>query len=224
MKIEFACDGRKCEGYLAVPKAGKGPGVVVLQEYWGLVPHIKAIADRFAAEGFTALAPDMYHGRTTTKPDEAGRMMMALDVPKAAEDLRGAIDFLRMHAACSSPTVGTVGFCLGGQLSLFAACVHPDAVGACVDFYGIHPNVKPDLTRLEAPVLGFFAEKDTYVDAAAVKDLADRLTKAGKKHRFHTYPGVNHAFFNDTRPEVYDAAAAADAWKKTIAFFRANVK
>jgi len=223
MNVEFPCDGRKTRGHLAVPKSGRGPGVVVIQEYWGLVPHIAQLADRFAAEGFVALAPDLYHGRHTTNPDEAGRLMMALDVPKAAEDLRGAIDFLRARPECSSKKVGTVGFCLGGQLSLFAACVHPDAVGACVDFYGVHPNVKPDVTKLQAPVLGFFAEKDAYVNAAVVKDLSDRLTKAGKKHEFKTYAGVNHAFANDTRPEVYDAKATADAWAKTVAFFRKNL-
>lgn len=224
MKVEFPCGGRKSNGYLAVPKSGKGPGVIVIQEWWGLVPHITNLADRFAAEGFTALAPDLYHGRSTKDSSEAGRLMMGLDVPKVAEDLRGAIDFLRARPECSSKKVGTVGFCLGGQLSLYAACVHPDAVGACVNYYGIHPNVKPDVTKLQAPVLGFFAEKDGSVNAAAVKDLADRLTKAGKKFEFKTYAGANHAFFNDTRPEVYDAAAAADSWRRTLAFFRANVK
>jgi carboxymethylenebutenolidase len=224
MQVEFPCDGRRVKGHLAVPKSGKGPGVVVIQEWWGLVPHITQLADRFAAQGFVALAPDLYHGRATKNPDEAGRMMMGLDVPQVAQDLRGAIDYLRARPECASKKVGTVGFCLGGQLSLFAACVHPDAVGACVNYYGIHPNVKPDVAKLAAPVLGFFAEKDASVNAAAVKDLSDRLTKAGKKHEFKTYAGVNHAFFNDTRPEVYDAKAAADSWAKTVAFFRANLK
>jgi carboxymethylenebutenolidase len=223
MDVEFACDGRKTSGHLAVPKAGKGPGVLVLQEWWGLVPHIREVCDRFAEEGFTALAPDLYHGRSTKDPDEAGRMMMGLDVPKLAEDLRGTIDFLRARPECSSQKVGTVGFCLGGQLSLFAASIHPDSVGACVNFYGIHPNVKPDLSRLAAPVLGLFAEKDAYVNAAAVADLARRLDAANRSYEFTTYPDVDHAFFNDTRPEVYDLAAAEDAWKKTVAFLRKNL-
>ena len=223
MQVEFPCAGRPVKGHLAVPRSGCGPGVIVLQEWWGLVPHIVKLADRFAAEGFTALAPDLYHGRCATTPDEAGRLMMALDVPQVAEDLRGAVDFLRGRPECSSEKVGTVGFCLGGQLSLFAACVHPDAVGAVIDFYGVHPNVKPDLTKLAAPMLGFFAEKDAYVNAAVVADLAARLTAAGKRHEFHTYPGVNHAFFNDTRPEVFDSDAAADSWRRTTAFFRSNL-
>ncbi len=224
MQVEFACGAHQTKGHLALPKSGRGPGVIVIQEWWGLVPHITRLANRFAAEGFVALAPDLYHGRCTTNPDEAGRLMMALDVPKLAEDLRGAVDFLRARPECSSKKIGTVGFCLGGQLSLFAACVHPDAVGACVDFYGVHPNVKPDVSRLQAPVLGFFAGKDGFVNAAVVSELSERLTKAGKKHEFKTYSDVNHAFFNDTRPEVHDAKAAADSWAKTVSFFRANLK
>ena len=224
MQVEFACDGRKTKGHLAVPKAGKGPCVIVLQEWWGLVPHITNLADRFAAEGLVALAPDLYAGRSTTNPDEAGRLMMALDVPKVAQDLRGAIDFLRARPECSSKMVGTVGFCLGGQLSLFAACAHPDAVGACVNYYGVHPKVKPDLAKLLAPVLGFFGEKDASVNANVVGDLDARLTAAGKSHEFRTYPGANHAFFNDTRPEVFDAKAAQDSWTRTLAFFRTNLK
>ena len=224
MKVEFQCGAHTTTGHLAVPKSGKGPGVIVIQEWWGLVPHITQLADRLAAEGFVALAPDLYHGRSTKDPDEAGRLMMGLDVPQVAQDLRGAIDFLRARPECATKKVGTVGFCLGGQLSLFAACVHADAVGACVNYYGIHPNVKPDVTKLAAPVLGFFAEKDAYVNGPAVKELGDRLTKAGKKHEFKTYAGVDHAFFNDTRPEVYDAKAAADSWKRTLAFFRANLR
>lgn len=224
MQVEFQCGAHATNGHLAVPKSGKGPGVIVLQEWWGLVPHITQLADRLAAEGFTALAPDMYHGRCATNPDEAGRLMMGLDVPQVAEDLRGAIDFLLARPECSSKNVGTVGFCLGGQLSLFAACVHPDAVGACVNYYGVHPNVKPDVTKLKAPVLGFFAEKDAFVNAQVVSELSSRLDAAGKKHEFKTYPAVNHAFFNDTRPEVFDASAAADSWSRTVAFFRANLR
>src|SRR5258706_3926961 len=172
MQVQFPCDGRQSEGWLAVPKSGKGPGVIVVQEWWGLVPHITKLADRFAAEGFTALAPDLYHGRSTKDPDEAGRLMMGLDVPKVAQDLRGAIDFLRTRPECSSKKVGTVGFCLGGQLSLFAACVHSDTVGARVDFYGIHPNVKPDLTKLPAPVLCLFLRKVSHANAARGEELS----------------------------------------------------
>jgi len=223
MLVEFPVNGTRTKGYLAVPEAGAGPGVLVLQEWWGLVDHIKEICDRLAEEGFTALAPDMYHGDCTTDPDEAGRLMMALEVPKVAEDLRGAIDFLRNHDACGSARVATIGFCLGGQLALYGACENPGSVGACVNFYGVHPNIKPDVAKLDCPVLGLFAENDGFVTAEVVADLEQRLATAGKPHELKTYEGVDHAFFNDTRPDVYDAAAAQDAWDRTIEFLKSHL-
>src|ERR671927_279975 len=110
--IEFKSNGGTTRGYLAVPESGKGPGVIVIQEWWGLVPHIKDVADRFAAEGFVALAPDLYHGRATTSPDEAGKLMMALDIEQTEKDLRGAINYLLAHESVTSNKVGTVGFCM----------------------------------------------------------------------------------------------------------------
>jgi carboxymethylenebutenolidase len=227
MRVTFPCKGpdgvRETAGYLAVPAAGSGPGVVVFQEWWGLVPHIERLCDRLADAGFTALAPDLYSGRTTTNPDEAGRLMMALQVPEVAADAGGAIAYLRKHPACSSVKVGLTGFCLGGQVALFAACTFPEQVGACVDFYGIHPNLQPDVSKLKGPLLGLFAEHDAYVNADVVSALATKLAAAGRHFEFKTYEGVNHAFMNETRPEVYDAAAAADAWSRTVEFFRAHV-
>jgi carboxymethylenebutenolidase len=217
-RIRFTANGTTTPGYLARPK-GRGPGVIVIQEWWGLVPHIEQIADRFADAGFVALAPDLYHGESTKSPDQAGKMMMAMRVDQAERDLAGAIDHLTAQPEVSSKKVGTVGFCMGGALSLFAASKNPE-VGACVVFYGGHPHVKPDLAALQAPVLGFFAGKDGFVTPQAVKALDAELTRLGKRHEFHTYPEADHAFFNDHRPEVYDAAAAADAWGKMLAFFK----
>ena len=216
-RIRFTANGTTTPGYLARPKGG-GPGVIVIQEWWGLVPHIEQIADRFADAGFVALAPDLYHGESTKSPDQAGKMMMAMRVDQAERDLAGAIDHLVAQPEVSTKKVGTVGFCMGGALSLFAASKNPE-VGACVVFYGGHPHVKPDLAALQAPVLGFFAGKDGFVTPQAVKALDAELTRLGKRHEFHTYPEADHAFFNDHRPEVYDAAAAADAWGKLLAFF-----
>ena len=224
MQVEIPCGAGSTKGHLAVPKSGKGPGVIVIQEWWGLVPHITQLADRFAAEGFVALAPDLYHGRCTTDPSEAGRLMMGLDVPQVAQDLRGAVDFLRARSECSSKKVGTVGFCLGGQLALYAACVHPDVVGACVDFYGVHPNVKPDYSRLGGPVLGLFAEKDAFVTPQTAREVEAAIKKAGKPVEIHIYPGVDHGFFNDERPDVYNKAAAEDAWRRTLDLFKKNLK
>ena len=214
--VSFAANGGSADGYLAVPDQ-PGPGILVIQEWWGLVGHIKEVADRFAAAGFTALAPDLFHGEATTSPDEAGKLFMALEVDRAEQDLRGAADHLATVA--SGDAVGVVGFCMGGQLALYAASKSP-RIGACVDFYGVHPNVHPDYGAIRCPVLGLFAENDGFVNAEAVAGLDASLTGAGVAHEFHTYPGTDHAFFNDGRPEVYDADAAADAWDRVIRLFR----
>ena len=217
--VEFKSNGETASGYLAVPATGTGPGVIVIQEWWGLVPHIKRVADRFAAEGFVALAPDLYHGRSTTSPDEAGKLMMALQIPQVEKDLRGAIQYLLQHEVVVRERVGTVGFCMGGALSLYAATKNPQ-VGACVVFYGGHPAVKPDLENLHAPVLGLYAGRDTFVTPESVRQLETQLKALGKKAEIHIYEEADHGFFNDERPEVYNKELAADAWRRTIAFFR----
>src|ERR671936_139528 len=139
--VQFPSNGGTTSGYLATPAAGKGPGVIVIQEWWGLVGHIKSVCDRFAAEGFSALAPDLYHGKTADEPDEANKLFMALNIGQAEKDLRGTAAFLAQHS--STAKLGAVGFCMGGQLALFAAALNP-SVGACVNFYGVHHAVKPD--------------------------------------------------------------------------------
>jgi carboxymethylenebutenolidase len=209
-------------GYLATPVSGSGPGVIVIQEWWGLVDHIKSVADRFAAAGFVALAPDFYNGETTTSPDEAGKLMMALKIDDAEKKLRGAIDFLLLRDETTGTRVGTVGFCMGGQLSLYAACANPK-VGACVDFYGIHPNVQPDLASLQAPVLGFFAEKDVFVTPEVARQLESDLKAAGKQVQFTICEGADHAFFNDTRREVYHEQHAKQGWDRMVAFYRQHL-
>lgn len=221
--VEFASNGGKTSGYLAIPPEGKGPGVIVIQEWWGLVPHIKDVCDRFAAEGFVALAPDLYHGRSTTSPDEAGKLMMALQIDEAEKDLRGAINFLLNHEATIGEKVGTVGFCMGGALSLYTATKNPH-VGACVVFYGGHPNVHPDLPGLQAPVLGIYAGRDGFVTPELVRELERQLKELGKSAEIHIYPDVDHGFFNDTRPTVYNEAAAKDAWQRVLKFFSEHLK
>jgi carboxymethylenebutenolidase len=216
--VTFAADGGTCEGYLARP-ASRGRGVVVIQEWWGLDDHIRSIADRFAAEGFAAVAPDLYHGTVTRSPDEAGKLAMALDVARAEADLRGAIRFLRED---TGRPVGTVGFCMGGTLSLYAACANGADVGACVLFYGGHPKAPYYFDGLRAPVLGHWAENDPGANANAASVEA-ALRERGKPFEFHRYPGTRHAFFNDTRPQVHDPGAAALAWQRTLAFLRSHL-
>ena len=221
--IEFEGNGQPYSGYLSPSETGSGPGVIVIQEWWGLVGHIKDVADRFAQNGFTALAPDFYHGKHTDEPDEAGSLMMALEVPDAERVIKGAVDALLANPATTGGKVGVVGFCMGGQLSLYAASINPK-IGACVDYYGIHPNVHPDLKSLQAPVLGFFAGRDEHVWVSQVSALDLNLSELGKEHRFKTYVGCQHAFFNSDRPEVYDKDAAEDSWAVMLKFFRRNLR
>jgi carboxymethylenebutenolidase len=219
--VEFPSNGRTAHGYLATPAAGKGPGVLVIQEWWGLVGHIKQVCDRFASAGYAALAPDLYHGKTTSEPDEAGKLFMALNIGQAEKDLAGAARFLAGHS--STAALGAVGFCMGGQLALFAGCTNA-SIGAVVDFYGVHPNVRPDYSKLAGPVLGLFAEKDAFVTPQTAREVEAAIKKAGKSVAIHIYPGVDHAFFNDERADVYNRAAAEDAWKRTLAHFQTHLK
>jgi carboxymethylenebutenolidase len=221
--VEFPSNGAETSGYLAIPAQGKGPGVIVIQEWWGLVPHIKDVCDRFAAEGYVALAPDLYHGQTTKSPDEAAKLMMAMRIDEAEKDLRGAIQYLLKHEATTGEKVGTVGFCMGGALSLYAATKNPQ-VGACVVFYGGHPKVEPDLPNLQAPMLGLYAGRDDFVTPDLVRELERKLKGLGKSVEVHIYPETDHAFFNDQRPEVYSASASADAWRRTIQFFAQHLR
>lgn len=220
--VEFPTNGTEGSGYLATPASGGGPGVIVIQEWWGLVDHIKEVAERFAKEGFVALAPDMYHGETTSSPDDATKLMMAIKIDEVEKDLRGSIDYLLSREATTSDRVGTVGFCMGGQLSLYAACEN-HKVGACVNYYGIHPDVQPKYAQLSAPVLGFYAEKDGFVTPEVANKLKSDLEAAGKQCEIHIYPGAEHAFFNDTRAEVYSEQYATDSWDRMLAFYRENL-
>jgi carboxymethylenebutenolidase len=218
--VSFKADGGTTDAYLAAPaKGGTGKGVIVIQEWWGLNDHIQDVTDRFAKAGFTALAPDLYHGTVTKSPDEAGKLLMALNIARAEKDLRGAVAHLR---SLTGKPVGVVGFCMGGALSLFAACRNGDDAGACVVYYGGHPKVEFDFDGLTAPVLGHWAEHDDFANQTAAKVEAE-LKRRGKSCEFHRYPGTRHAFFNDQRPEVYDAKAAQLSWERTLAFFDAHL-
>ena len=225
-RVEFPSNGATGGGYLAPAHEGAGLGVVVVQERWGLVDHIVDVCDRFAAEGFTALAPDLYHGRTVPngEPDEAAKALMAMDLERAARDLSGAVDFLQAHDAVRGHGVAVVGFCMGGGLALWLAALRPDSVRAAVPFYGIAPDgAEPDWSALTAAVEGHFAEDDDRASPEAVTALEKRLTELGKEVRVFTYPGTSHAFFDDTRPEFYDEDAARQAWVRTLEFLRAKL-
>ena len=217
--VTFPSNGGTAQGYLAKPAGGTGKGVIVFQEWWGLNDNIKGIADRFAAEGFVALAPDMYHGKLTAEPDEAGKLLMALNIEQAAKDAAGAIQYVK---GITGGPVGTVGFCMGGALSLFAACNNGKDVGACIDYYGGHPAIKYNFAGLTAPVLGFWAENDGFANAN--QPVIEAGTKeAGVPYEGITYPGTGHAFFNEEHEGTFDKAAADDTWNRALAFYRANL-
>lgn len=208
--------------YLALPASGSGPGVVVVQEWWGLVDHIRDVCDRLAREGFVALAPDLYRGEVAEEPDAAGRLMMDLEIPRATADLDAAVQTLLGHDAVEGSRVGCIGFCMGGQLALSAAA-HSDRIAAVVDCYGIHPKVRPDFAQMDAAVFGVFAEHDEFVPPEAVRSLEADLKTAGVRVRTRIHLGVQHAFMNETRPDVYDARTAAEAWNEILAFLRAEL-
>ncbi len=197
--------------------------MIVIQEWWGMVPHIREVADRFAAEGFVALAPDLYRGRSTTEPDEAAKEMMGMRMDQAAKDLSGAVDFLQQETGRSA--VGVVGYCMGGGLALVLACQRPDAVKAAAPYYGVipWPDAQPDWAALDAKVRGHYAEKDGSAGPDATRALESKLKALGKDVVLTIHPDADHAFFNDTRPEVYDREASAKAWRDTLELFRSTL-
>ncbi len=220
--VRYPANGHSTAGYLAKPASGVGPGVLVIQEWWGLVDHITAVADRLAAVGYVALAPDFYDGETTKSPDAAAKLFMALNIDRAGADLRGSADFLRGCSNSPSGKVAALGFCMGGQLALYAGMTDPDRIGCVVDFYGIHPKVPIDPARLRVPVLGHFGSRDSSIPSAAIAELAAAVNRAGGHFEPHFYE-ADHAFFNDTRPQVYHPEAARLAWERTVAFLRLHI-
>ncbi len=209
--IEFPSNGSTAGGYLAVPENGTGPGVVVIQEWWGLVDHIKDVCDRFASAGFVALAPDLYHGQQVPpgEPDEAGKAMMAMKIDQAGRDMSGAVDELLRRSA--GDKVGVIGFCMGGGLALVLGTQRPDAVAAVVPCYGIvpWPGVQPDYAAMSAAVLGHYAEKDEYFTPENAPGARRATARAGQVGRDHRVPG--------RRPRVLQRHAARGLRRRRVA-------
>lgn len=222
-KIQFKSNDHTCDGYMALPPKGTGPAVVVIQEWWGLVPHIEDLVDRFAAAGFLALAPDLYHGKKTTSPDTAAKLLMELDAERAGKEIAGAGKYLLSRPECSSGSFAVIGFCMGGALAQYAAITSPE-VGAAVSFYGGFKKVELDWNNLKAPLLLFFGANDKGVPASGGIELEKKLRAMGKNVDAVVYDGADHAFFNDSRPEVYNATAASDAWDRTLMFLKQNLR
>lgn len=222
-QVEFAANGSSASGYLAVPESGHGPATVVLQEWWGLDDHIRSACDRLAAAGFIALAPDLYHGETTEQPDEAKQKMMAMSMPTAELEMSGAVAFLAAHEGRTGTGVGSIGWCLGGGLSVWAAATNPQIV-ATVTYYYVMAHGRPDFAKISGPVLGHFGTADGFVPVEDAQALLGELQAAGVDAEFIYYEGAGHAFFNESdRFGTYDPQAAELSWERSLDFLRANL-
>jgi carboxymethylenebutenolidase len=221
--VSFATNGETTDGFYTRPDGdGPFPGVIVVQEWWGLNDNIKDIAQRFASAGFSALAPDLYHGRVTAEPNEAQKAMMALDMNNASKELTKAADWLSSQPQTKGDGIGATGFCMGGGLAMTLACDSP-RIKAVAPFYGANPNPIDKVANIQGPVLAIYAENDAWVNAAMRDALEQALRQHGKQFETKVYPGTEHGFFNDTRGEVYNEPAAREAWQRVLTLFRDNL-
>ncbi|MBV9291825.1 MAG: dienelactone hydrolase family protein [Frankiales bacterium] len=225
--VEFPSNGSTASGYLATPTSGTGPGLLVIQEWWGLVPQIKRTCDRLAQEGFVALAPDLYHGDYAehTEMDKASELMQSLPPDRAARDMAGAIDYLISHQAVQGNAVGVIGFCMGGMLTLLIAALQGDKVRAAAPFYGAPlGDMAPDWSGLTAKVQGHFAENDDFFPPDKIKELEQQLKGMGKDVEFTVYPGTGHAFGNEENAlGTYDKQASEPSWERSVAFLKSHL-
>lgn len=212
--VKFQSQGGEASGYLVRPGAGK-PGVVVIQEWWGLVPHVKDVAARLAAQGYITLAPDLYHGKSTAESEEAQHLMEGLDWGRAGQETAGAVRYLREQE--SATRVGVVGFCMGGALTMIAAT--QPGVDAYAAFYGFPPKGATPLEKITAPGIIFFGEHEAFFSVSDAAAFVDAQHARGREAELVIYPGAGHAFFNNERPEVFRLDAANDAWRRTLELF-----
>ena len=221
----FPSNGGTAHGYLALPESGSGPGVIVIQEWWGLTDHIASIADRLAAEGFVALAPDLFGGKTTHDAEEATQLLMSLPVEDAARDLAGAVDFLLGHDAVTSKTVGAIGFCMGGGFVLLLAAQQGSKVSAAVPFYGVGPGVPDSYTGVKAKVQGHYAKQDQMYPEEAARAQEQQIRDEAGVDVEYFYYDAGHAFHNDENLiGTYSPEDAKAAWERAVAFLKANVR
>jgi carboxymethylenebutenolidase len=225
--VEFKSNGNTASGYLATPPQGSGPGVLVIQEWWGLDSGIKQQADRLAAAGFVALAPDLYHGQVAghDEMDKASHLMQALPPDRAARDMSGAVDFLRTHKAVTSKGIGVVGFCMGGMLAFIIACNRPDAVQAVVPFYGFPQGpAEPDWSKLACRIRGHMAENDSFFTPDAARALEKTLRGMGKDVMLTVHPGTGHAFMGPHNAlGTLNEALAEQIWPTVTAFLKESL-
>jgi carboxymethylenebutenolidase len=226
--VSFKSNGGTASGYLVKPASGSGPGVLVIQEWWGLDSGIKEMAERLGKAGFAALAPDLYHGQLAghTEMDKAGKLMQSLPPDRAARDMSGAIDYLAGHAAVNSKSIGVVGFCMGGLLSFIIAAHRPDKVKAVVPFYGFPQGpAQPDYSKITATISGHMAENDGHFPAEAARALEAKLRGMGKNVTLKVHPGTGHAFMGPHNAlGTLDEKLAAQIWPEVVSFLKDNVR
>jgi carboxymethylenebutenolidase len=221
--VTFASNGNQAHGYLALPASGRGPGLVVIQEWWGLTSHIARLVDRFAAAGFVALAPDLYGGPTTHDAEEAGRLMSELPVARAARDLAGAVDYLLARDDVSGDQIGVVGFCMGGAFALTLAVQEGGKIAAVVAFYPVG-QLPDDYSGLQAAVLAHYGDGDQFVPGSSADELSAVVSAGtGRAPEIQRYP-AGHAFLNDDNLlGTHDPKLAARAWDRTVAFLHEHL-
>lgn len=222
--VEFQAGTIKVPGYLAYPEGGRNlPGVVVIQEWWGLDAHIKSVVDLMARNGFAALAPDLYHGEVATEPDEARKLAMALIMDQAVADVQGAADYLTALDAVAPKRVGVMGFCMGGRIAMSMAWEGKENIGAVVSFYGGGLNPTDEQFKaVKVPVLGIYGDQDGGIPVANIRRWEAKFAEYGKINEMVVYEGAPHAFFNDTRP-AFRPEAAKDALARTVAWFKRHL-
>jgi carboxymethylenebutenolidase len=226
--VEFPSNGSLASGYLVTPATGSGPGVLVLQEWWGLDSGIKDVTDRLGAAGFVALAPDLYHGELAAhdEMDKASHLMQSMPPDRAGRDMSGAVDYLASHSAVTSEGIAVVGFCMGGMLAFLIAANRPDKVKVVVAFYGFpQGEAEPDWTRLTATISGHMAERDDFFPPDAARALETKLKAMGKNVTFTVHPGTGHAFMAPHNAlGTFDAAKASEIWPAAVSFLRDNLR
>jgi carboxymethylenebutenolidase len=216
---EIEVDGGKGSGYLAVPEGGHGPGVLVLHAWWGLTPFFEGVCDRLASEGFVAFAPDRYGGPTAKTIEEATALQRQEDPGRVEAELTAAVDALGAHEAVVGDGLAAMGFSAGAAWALLLSTFKPQQVKAVVTFYG---SWQIDFNGARAAYLGHYAETDEWEPTEQVRGTEEALRSAGREVTFYTYPNVDHWFFEQDRPDSYDAEAARLAWERTMEFLRAR--
>jgi carboxymethylenebutenolidase len=226
--VWFKSNGNMASGYLAKPASGSGPGVLVIQEWWGLDSGIKEMADRLAAAGFVALAPDLYHGELAAhnEMDKAAHLMNSMPAERAGKDMSGAVDYLAGHAAVTTKSIGVVGFCMGGMLSFLIAANRPDKVNAIVAFYGFpQGDMEPDWSKMTAAVSGHMAENDSFFPPDGARALEAKLRGMGKSVTLKVHPGTGHAFMGPHNAlGTLNETLSAQIWPEAVSFLQKNVR